>query len=92
MTDSSRIYEYKGYETLGDASLSIDENEPQYLTKPTVVMCNPNAFYYQQMVTSPNAYWLNFFLKREINVVCWNYRGYGESEIGFFDQVDPFKS
>ena len=23
---------------------------------------------------------LNFFLKRDINVVCWNYRGYGESE------------
>lgn len=51
--------------------------EPKYLTKATVIMCNPNALYYQQMVTSPNAYWLNFFLKRDINVLCWNYRGYG---------------
>ena len=53
---------------------------PEYLSKPTVVMCNPNALVYQQMITSPNAYWLHFFLRREINVVCWNYRGYGESE------------
>ena len=44
------------------------------------------------MVTSPNAYWLNFFLKRDINVVCWNYRGYGESEIGFAECVTPYKT
>jgi len=29
------------------------------------------------MVAGANAYWLNFFLKRDINVVIWNYRGYG---------------
>jgi pimeloyl-ACP methyl ester carboxylesterase len=44
------------------------------------------------MITSPNAYWLNFFLKREINVVCWNYRGYGESSLGCFENLDPYKS
>ena len=55
-------------------------------------MCNPNALYYQQMVTSPNAYWLNFFLKRDINVVCWNYRGYGESEISTLECVTPHKT
>ena len=44
------------------------------------------------MVTAPNAYWLNFFLKRDINVVCWNYRGYGDSTFGWFDFIDPFKS
>jgi pimeloyl-ACP methyl ester carboxylesterase len=55
-------------------------------------MCNPNALIYQQMITSPNAYWLNFFLKREINVLCWNYRGYGESEQGFWENLDPYKS
>ena len=54
-------------------------------------MSNPNALYYQQMVTSPNAYWLNFFLKRDINVVCWNYRGYGESEVSKFECVTPYK-
>lgn len=52
-------------------------------------MCQPNAMFYQQMVIGPNAYWLNFFLKREINVICWNYRGYGESEISLFHNVSP---
>ena len=55
-------------------------------------MCNPNALYYQQMVTSPNAYWLNFFLKRDINVLCWNYRGYGDSTKGFMEVLSPYKS
>lgn len=44
------------------------------------------------MVTSPNAYWLNFFLKRDINVVCWNYRGYGESSLKTFECVTPHKT
>ena len=52
-------------------------------------MCNPNALVYQQMITSPNAYWLHFFLRREINVVCWNYRGYGESEQGLCNWLGP---
>ena len=55
-------------------------------------MCAPNALYYQQMVTSPNAYYLNFFLRRDINVVCWNYRGYGESEKRSFECLSPYKS
>jgi hypothetical protein len=41
------------------------------------------------MVVAPNAYWLNFFLKRDINVICWNYRGYGESTIGMLDFSKP---
>lgn len=44
------------------------------------------------MVIAPNAYWLNFFLKRDINVICWNYRGYGESTISWFDFLSPSKS
>ena len=44
------------------------------------------------MITSPNAYWLHFFLRREINVVCWNYRGYGESEPGFINWLSPYDS
>ena len=56
-----------------------------------MIMCNPNALYYQQMVTSPNAYWLNFFLKRDINVLCWNYRGYGESTRGTLEALSPYK-
>lgn len=66
--------------------------EKEYQQKPTVVMCNPNALVYQQMIIAPNAYWLNFFLKREINVISWNYRGYGESYIGALDFQAPAKA
>ena len=44
------------------------------------------------MIIAPNAYWLNFFLKREINVVAWNYRGYGESQISFWSNLTPAKA
>lgn len=55
-------------------------------------MCNPNAMYYQQLVSAQNTYWLNFFLKRDINVLIWNYRGYGESELGVWDYYSPSKA
>ena len=42
------------------------------------------------MVTSPNAYWLSFFLKRGVNVMCWNYRGYGNSTSGCFSNINPY--
>ena len=77
--------------TASSGDETINMTEPQYMSKPTVIMCNPNALYYQQMVTSPNAYWLNFFLKRDINVLCWNYRGYGDSTRGFMETVSPYK-
>jgi hypothetical protein len=31
------------------------------------------------MVNTPNAFWLNFFIKKGINVMAWNYRAYGNS-------------
>lgn len=42
------------------------------------------------MVASPNAYWLSFFLKRGINVMCWNYRGYGKSTVNCCAQINPY--
>ena len=47
-------------------------------------MSNPNALIYQWMISSANAYWLDFFLRRDANVLIWNYRGYGESEQSIF--------
>lgn len=45
------------------------------------------------MVSSPNAYWLSFFIKRGINVFCWNYREYGKSKQGCFSQyISPYNS
>jgi alpha/beta superfamily hydrolase len=55
-------------------------NDPEYLSRPTVIMCNPNALFYHHMVNSPNSYWLSFFLKKGINVMGWNYRGYGHTK------------
>lgn len=66
-----------------------------YLDKPTFIMCNPNALLYQQMVSSPNAYWLSFFLRRDVNVMCWNYRSYGKSKnpsrccLRYCDAISP---
>ena len=62
--------------TTGDVS----QISAKYLSKSTILMCNPNAMIYQQMITQANAYWLDFFLKRDCNVFIWNYRGYGGSE------------
>ena len=57
-----------------------DMLDKKYLAKSTIIMSNPNALIYQWMVTSANAYWLDFFLRRDSNVLIWNCRGYGESE------------
>jgi hypothetical protein len=57
--------------------VSIENPVGDYLDYPTFIICNPNALIYQQMVTAPNSYWLSFFLKRGVNVMCWNYRSYG---------------
>jgi hypothetical protein len=43
-------------------------------------LCNPNAMFYQYMVNQPHAYYLRFFLNKNINVMVWNYRGYGQSK------------
>lgn len=49
---------------------------------PTVIICNPNALYYHHMVTYPNSFLLNLFLELNVNVMTWNYRGYGWTEGG----------
>jgi hypothetical protein len=36
--------------------------------------------FYQYMVNQPHAYYLRFFLNKNINVMVWNYRGYGQSK------------
>lgn len=78
--------------TVEDNKDNINTEAPSglYLEKPTVIICNPNALIYQQMVTSPNSYWLSFFLKRQINVMCWNYRNYGKSSAGLFTSINPY--
>lgn len=73
-----------------EENISITAPAGRYLEKPTILFCNPNALLYQQMVTSSNANWLNFFIKRGINVMCWNYRGYGKSRLGMSEYLNPY--
>ena len=61
------------------SEMDSEKAKPSYLTHPTVLICNPNALFYHHMVNQPNAFWLNFFLKKGINVMAWNYRGYGHT-------------
>lgn len=34
---------------------------------------------YQGMINYPHAYYLKYFLSKQINVLVWNYRGYGRT-------------
>lgn len=52
----------------------------KYKQLPTFILCNPNAMNYENMVNQPHAYYLRFFLNKDINVLVWNYRGYGRSK------------
>ena len=63
----------------------IDKNnlkaEKEFKKLPTFILCNPNAMFYQNMINYPHAYYLRFFLQKNINVMCWNYRGYARSKV-----------
>jgi len=62
------------------------EMKLKYQKSPTIIICNPNALFYQHFVTFPNSYILNFFLDMNVNIMCWNYRGYGWTN----GSVDPY--
>ena len=42
-----------------------------------MLMCNPNACYYEYAVNQSE--WLEYYNNLGINVILWNYRGYGFS-------------
>ena len=54
--------------------------QPQDKYRPTFILCNSNAMFYQQMVHLSHTYYLKFFLEKGINVFTWNYRAYGRSK------------
>lgn len=45
---------------------------------PTLIYCNPNAGYYESLFYECD--WIEFYISKGINIVLWNYRGYGCSE------------
>ena len=46
-----------------------DTEVPSYLSLNTVILCNPNALSYQSMVNYPHAYYLKYFLNKQINLL-----------------------
>ena len=46
---------------------------------PTVIFCNPNAGYYEYSYDLQEQ-WMDFYTTRGLNVMLWNYRGYGRSQ------------
>jgi hypothetical protein len=54
--------------------------ELNYLKHDTIILCNPNAMSYQQMINHPHAYYLKYFLNKQINCLVWNYRNYGRTK------------
>ena len=45
---------------------------------PTVLFCNPNAGFYEFAFYQSE--WFEFYLKRGLNLMYWNYRGFGRSQ------------
>ena len=60
-------------------SEAVDDSKADavYKSRPTFIFCNPNAMFYQHMINYPHAFYLRLFLQKGINVLVWNYRGYG---------------
>jgi len=55
------------------------EESPTNETGPTVVFCNPNAGIYEYALEMQD-HWIEFYRSNGINILLWNYRGYGKSQ------------
>lgn len=49
---------------------------------PTIILCNPNAITYEYI--NLQSEYLDFYTQNGVNVVVWNYRGFGRSSRGWF--------
>ena len=65
---------------LSKTSLNVVSNELSYLNHDTVILCLPNAMCYQSMANFPMGFYIQFFLNKKINVMLWNYKGYGRTK------------
>lgn len=88
-TDKGLLIDGMFFPATSEQVLSLEElrearnakkKDPEYLNRPTIIICNPNALFYHHMINPPNSYWLSFFIKKGINVLGWNYRGYGATK------------
>ena len=59
------------------ATQNLDSTITDYKSCPTMILCNPNAGYYEYITYQSE--WLSY-TNIGVNVAIWNYRGYGRSE------------
>lgn len=52
---------------------------------PTMLYCNPNACFFEFTVYQNE--WLDYYVNNGINVILWNYWGYGKTK----GSVNPYK-
>ncbi|EGR34522.1 hypothetical protein IMG5_008710 [Ichthyophthirius multifiliis] len=62
---------------------TLDGNEKPLIQETSskdkvIIYCNPNGGYYENLFYDSD--WLEFYLKKGINLLVWNYRGYGNSQ------------
>ena len=65
---------------VGDSKPANHDESDSFLDYDTFILCNPNAMAYQHMINYPHAYYLKYFLNKNINCLVWNYRGYGRTK------------
>lgn len=53
-------------------------NSVETVSTTTILWCQPNAGLYELNAIYP--FWLDYFHKKNVNVIVWNYRGYGNSQ------------
>ncbi|EGR32957.1 hypothetical protein IMG5_065700 [Ichthyophthirius multifiliis] len=54
------------------------ENSQNNQCNPTILYCNPNAGYYETLYF--DSQWIEFYTQKGMNLMLWNYRGYGFSQ------------
>lgn len=60
------------------ARLRIEQQYGKQVASPhTIILCNPNLGFAEANQFSSE--WVDFYLDHGINIVMWNYRGYGKS-------------
>lgn len=71
----------------------VEENTSRTSDRPTMIYCNPNAGYYEylflevselhlslEQLSPPQSDLIEYYTRHNVNLVLWNYRGFGRSE------------
>lgn len=80
--DLSRRFRSEQFWLMGEDNVKIDctfiSGVASDSTSPVIIFCNPNATYYEFLYFQTD--WIEFYIGAGVNLVLWNYRGYGRSQ------------